>query len=56
MWKKYISDLLKSLFIQVFHYVQLHRILIDKWFIVNVPSESKSYIFTSLILCSYDMQ
>lgn len=44
---KCIPDLLKPLFIQGFHYVQLNRFLTGKWFILNFPSESKPYIFTS---------
>lgn len=45
---KYLLDLLKTLFIQVFHYVQLNRILTNKWFILNAPLESKPYIFMYL--------
>lgn len=44
---KCITDLLKPLFIQGFHYVQLKRLLTGKWFILNFPWESKPYIFTS---------
>lgn len=44
---KCIPDLLKPLFIQGFHYVQLSRLLTGKWFILNFSWESKPYIFTS---------
>lgn len=44
---KCIPDLLKPLFIQGFHYVQLNRLLTGKWFILNFPWESKPYIFAS---------
>lgn len=47
MWKNIFLIYWSHCLFRFFHYVQLNRILVDKWFTVNVPSESKSYIFTS---------